>query len=122
LVAKKLKAPVLEFKDGIKEVPDEIKKKIRSKTPLEYKLVYLLTFSDIILSLAALCVPGYKVAFLRSHWIHYVIIYTMLYFKYRKLRYEYFLLDYCYFANKLILLYIWVFPQSKLLHTVCFGV
>lgn len=44
-----------------------------------------------------MCVPGYKAAFLRSHWIHYVIIYTMLYFKYRKLKYEYFLLDYCYF-------------------------
>lgn len=97
LAKSKLKAPVLEFKDGIKDVPDEIKKKIRSKSPLEYKLVYLLTFSDIILSLCALCVPGYKVAFLRSHWIHYVIIYTMLYFKYRKLKYEYFLLDYCYF-------------------------
>lgn len=51
LAKSKLKAPVLEFKDGIKDVPDEIKKKIRSKSPLEYKLVYLLTFSDIILSL-----------------------------------------------------------------------
>lgn len=60
-------------------------------------------------------------------WFHIFYTIQVLYFypvrwvKYHKIGYHYFLADLCYFVNLLLLLSIWVFPQSKrlLISTFC---
>jgi hypothetical protein len=41
-------------------------------------------------------------------------------FTYYRLRYHYFLFDFCYFANLLNLAYIWLFPRSTFLFLACY--
>ncbi|PWO00282.1 hypothetical protein FA09DRAFT_314887 [Tilletiopsis washingtonensis] len=63
---------------------------------------------------------------LRPHWIPLLYSVQTLYFlplrvwTYTRRKWHYFLFDFCYYANVLNLLYLWVFPSSKFLFTVCY--
>jgi len=46
---------------------------------------------------------------------------SLRFFTYKALNWHYFLFDFCYFANVLVLLYLHVFPDSKLLFVICWS-
>ncbi|CAF1313960.1 unnamed protein product [Adineta ricciae] len=45
---------------------------------------------------------------------------TLRFFIYKRKSWHYFVYDLCYFVNLLTLLYLWIFPSSKILFTVCY--
>lgn len=101
---------------------DKNEKKIKRKSPLEYKVVFLFSLLDIAFNVMLLTTANLRHYFLYSHLVHYSYLYPMLYLKYKKLRYQYYLMDFCYFANALLLTYIWVLPNWPVLGAICFGI
>ena len=63
---------------------------------------------------------------LAPEWLHVLYTVQTLYFlptrwyQYKQKAWHYFLFDLCYYVNVLCLLYIWVFPDSKLLWHSCY--
>lgn len=49
------------------------------------------------------------------------VLLPVRFFTYRYKKYQYFLADLCYFANFLVLMFIWVFPESEALFTSCYA-
>jgi len=49
------------------------------------------------------------------------VLLALRYYFYHKSKWHYFLLDFCYFANTLFLLYLFVFPNSCFLFKICFA-
>ncbi|ODQ78427.1 hypothetical protein BABINDRAFT_172223 [Babjeviella inositovora NRRL Y-12698] len=60
-------------------------------------------------------------------WFHvfytamFVLLMPVRFYTYFKMSFQYFLADLCYFINMLLLLYIWVFPQSRHLYMTLFS-
>ncbi|CAF0786728.1 unnamed protein product [Rotaria sp. Silwood1] len=52
--------------------------------------------------------------------IQALFLITLRFFIYKRKSWHYFVYDLCYFVNVLTLLYLWVFPSSKILFTVCY--
>lgn len=52
--------------------------------------------------------------------IQALFLITLRFFIYKRKSWHYFVYDLCYFVNVLTLLYLWVFPSSKVLFTVCY--
>ncbi|CAF4628590.1 unnamed protein product, partial [Rotaria sp. Silwood2] len=55
-----------------------------------------------------------------AYTIQALFLITLRFFIYKRKSWHYFVYDLCYFVNVLTLLYIWVFPSSKILFTVCY--
>ncbi|KAK9814724.1 hypothetical protein WJX72_010536 [[Myrmecia] bisecta] len=50
-----------------------------------------------------------------------VVLYSTRYYLYSKQRWQYYMLEFCYFANLLQVLEVWVFPGNALLHKITFA-
>ena len=82
--------------------------------------------ASFIAAVMNIFVSGYLVGLhpdLFPHWYTAQLLYFMpvRFFTYHKIGYHYFLADLCYFVNILVVLSVWVFPQSKrlLISTYC---
>ncbi|OWB80647.1 hypothetical protein B5S32_g4935 [[Candida] boidinii] len=53
--------------------------------------------------------------------ILFVILMPIRYLTYYKVGYGYYLVDLCYYVNGLLMVYIWGFPESKMLYVTCFA-
>ncbi|KAH3670554.1 hypothetical protein OGAPHI_001069 [Ogataea philodendri] len=56
------------------------------------------------------------------HWVYtlmFVILMPIRFITYYKMNWGYYLADLCYYVNGLLMLFIWVFPDSKLLYVSC---
>ncbi|GMF00210.1 unnamed protein product [[Candida] boidinii] len=53
--------------------------------------------------------------------ILFVILMPIRYLTYYKVGYGYYLVDLCYYVNALLMIYIWGFPESKMLYVTCFA-
>ena len=56
--------------------------------------------------------------FYRVYTIEAVVLFTLRWALYRMKRWHYYLFDFCYVANVLMLLHIWVWPHSAIMHKV----
>lgn len=69
---------------------------------------------------------GYIIGYVPQYFhvfysIQMAVLLPVRFVTYRYKQYQYFLADLCYFVNLLVLLYIWVFPNSKALFTSCYA-
>lgn len=82
-----------------------------------------LTFSFAILNifLIGFIVGAYPEKFHLLYTVESFILLPYRYFTYKRKNYHYFLADLCYFVHVLLLLFIWVFPQSVVLYLSCFA-
>mmetsp|Transcript_17853 Transcript_17853/g.26582 ORF Transcript_17853/g.26582 Transcript_17853/m.26582 type:complete len:337 (-) Transcript_17853:109-1119(-) len=65
---------------------------------------------------------GYSTQFL-SYWYTFKAFFmlSLRLYLYRKQNYHYFLFDFCYFANLLLLIWVWFFPTDHRLFLICFA-
>lgn len=86
--------------------------------PLKEKIAFIAGVMNVFVS--GYLVGGY--AHLYPYWYSLQLCYFMpiRYYTYHKKGYHYFLADLCYFVNVLVMLSIWVFPNSKRLFISAF--
>ena len=59
--------------------------------------------------------------FYRVYTIAAAVLFTARFVIYRRKKWHYYFLDFCYWANGLLLVHIWFFPESVFLHKVWEG-
>ena len=65
---------------------------------------------------------SYKFLLPYLYTLQFSVLIPWRFFKYRREKYEYFLLDFCYFGNIALLLYLWLFPDNPELFVTVFAV
>ena len=77
-----------------------------------------LQFLALVLRLSAYWLGWSPTTFYRIYTAEAFILFTLRWALYRIKKWHYYLFDFCYVANVLLLLHIWVFPHSAFLHKV----
>lgn len=74
--------------------------------------------ASLICSLSAYWLGGSPQTFYKYYTAKAVVLYGSRFYLYRSKNWHYYMLEFCYFANILLLLEVWVFPQSPTFHKV----
>ena len=84
------------------------------------KIVFVFSFANIV----ATCWGVFRAQWFLPHFytVKFFTLLLLRFIYYRQSKNHFFLLDFCYFANALILVYMWIFPGCPRLFAVCFGV
>ena len=69
-------------------------------------------------SLSAYWLGGSPQTFYKYYTAKAVVLYGSRFYLYKSKNWHYYMLEFCYFANILLLLEVWVFPQSPTFHKV----
>ena len=83
------------------------------------KAFYALAISTI--AMAGFIIGKYPTWFPIFHTVLFCLLMPIRFYTYFKLSYNYYLADLCYYVNLLVMLFIWVFPQSPTLFTAVFS-
>lgn len=109
--------------DGVDFVPNLRDVLRRQVTPKRIKLRDKLTFMIFTTGalLNAYWLGWSPSTFYRVYSIEAVVLIGLRWVLYKLKRWHYYLLDFCYFANLVLLLQLWVLPKSALLYKVMFA-
>ena len=66
--------------------------------------------------------PGLQPLFIRAYLVLTLILWTMRYLEYVRIKFQYFMVDFCYFGNVVVLSYLFLFPESAFMFKLAFGV
>ena len=69
-------------------------------------------------SLSAYWLGASPQTFYKYYTVKAVVLYTARFYLYKAKNWHYYMLEFCYFANILLLLEVWVFPRSPTFHKV----
>ncbi len=73
---------------------------------------------SLIRSLSAYWLGASPQTFYKYYTAKAVVLYGSRFYLYKAKNWHYYMLEFCYFANILLLLEVWVFPQSPTFHKV----
>lgn len=73
---------------------------------------------NLICSLSAYWLGASPQTFYKYYTVKAVVLYGSRFYLYRMKNWHYYMLEFCYFANILLLLEVWVFPSSPTFHKV----
>ncbi|DBA97222.1 TPA: hypothetical protein ACH3X1_014972 [Trebouxia sp. C0004] len=73
------------------------------------------------LCLSAYWLGGSPQTFYKYYTAKAVVLYGSRFYLYKSKNWHYYMLEFCYFANILLLLEVWVFPQSPTFHKIVFA-
>ncbi|GFO11764.1 expressed conserved protein [Plakobranchus ocellatus] len=94
--------------------------KVLRKHRLQSKITYVLTVAGIVLTSHCVLTDRWLMPYLYS-----VLTPSLLFFRlimYWKMKYQYFMLDFCYFANIYCFTYLWVAPSHENMFAVGFSI
>lgn len=91
--------------------------------PVYIKFKDKIFFSAGVLNFGLSCgvLAGYPSAYPEFYTAQMIILLPLRLFEYRRQKWGYFLLDFCYYANLLLLLYLWVWPNNATLFQICYS-
>ncbi|CAD7923261.1 unnamed protein product [Amoebophrya sp. A120] len=117
-----IKKLLLKYSGDLELVKQVLEKR---EDPSYIKLWDKLSFTGGIMNLILVCYFIFGPhKFLLTPYLYTLQLCVLIpwrFWKYKRLKWVYFLLDFCYFGNLLLLLYLWVLPWSKLLFCVVFS-
>lgn len=90
-----------------------------NKILLRDKLAFVL--GTVMAMLSAYWLGWSPTTFYRVYTIEAAVLFTLRWVMYRMKKWHYYMFDFCYVANVLLLVHIWVFPHSAFLHKVTFA-
>jgi hypothetical protein len=82
------------------------------------KISFMLGVANIFIT--AMCLTTSARAMIYWYTIKFVVMISARAVMYKRKGHHYFLFDFCYFGNSLLLLYLWAFPHSSTLFSVVF--
>lgn len=83
------------------------------------KLFYAV--SIFVIAAAGFVIGKYPKYFPHFHTVIFLVLMPIRFYSYFKLSFQYYLADLCYYVNLLLMLFIWVFPQSPRLFVSVFS-
>lgn len=83
------------------------------------KLFYAISL--FIIASAGFIIGKYPKYFPHFHTLIFVVLMPIRFYSYFKISFQYYLADLCYYVNLLLMLFIWVFPQSPRLFVSVFS-
>lgn len=91
--------------------------------PVYVKFKDKIFFSLGVLNFGLSCgaLAGFPSSYPEFYTLQMVTLLPLRLYEYRKQKWGYFLLDFCYYANLLLLLYLWVWPHNSTLFQICYS-
>ncbi|KAK9805607.1 hypothetical protein WJX72_007502 [[Myrmecia] bisecta] len=89
------------------------------KILLRDKVAFVL--GTVLATLSAYWLGCSPTTFYRAYTIEAVILFTLRFIIYRAKKWHYYMMDFCYVANVLLLVHIWFYPHLAWLHKVTFA-
>jgi hypothetical protein len=118
---KKRKDDLIKFTENFNQQLTKFDHKVHQhlQSSATEKAFYAMAISTI--AMAGFLIGKYPTWFPLFHTVLFCLLMPIRFYTYFKLSYNYYLADLCYYVNLLVMLFIWVFPQSPTLFTAVFS-